>query len=162
MKMKTIIGIDPGSTTIGFGVISYTDRSRKPEVIEYGYIDLKSCLTQSKGLLQLNKDLKKIIKKHKPESIAVESIYFFKNSKTFTAVSEAKGVILLTAAEAQINVYEYTPLQIKQTISGYGKADKKIIQKLIQTSLNICSKIKLDDTSDALAAALCHLHHLSI
>ena len=156
---KTILGIDPGSITVGYGVISYKNNGLKPKAIEYGYIDLKDYAGQGKKLLQLNKDLKEIIKKYKPDSIAIENIYFFKNTKTFTAVSEAKGVILLTAAEAKIDIYEYTPLQVKQTISGYGKADKKLIHKLIQSSLNICSNIKPDDTSDALAIAICHLHN---
>ena len=159
-KNNIILGIDPGSTTIGYGVIGYEDKNRKPKAVDYGYIDLKNYHKQEEKLLHLNQDLKEILKKHKPEYIAIEKIFFFKNAKTFTAVSEAKGVILLTAAEAGIEIYEYTPLQIKQTISGYGKADKKLIEKLIQSSLDICSRIKPDDSSDALAIALCHYHHL--
>lgn len=154
-----ILGIDPGSTTIGFGVISYENTHRKPKAVDFGYIDLKDYKRQSEKLLQLKKDLKNVIKKYNPESIAVESIFFFKNRKTFTSVCEAKGVILLVAAESSIKVTEYTPLQIKQTISGYGKANKKLIEKLIQTSLDIRSKIRPDDSSDALAIALCHFHH---
>ena len=157
---NVILGIDPGSTTIGYGVISYESKNRKPKALDYGYIDLKSYKKQTEKLLHLNQDLKEILKKYKPKYIAVEKIFFFKNAKTFIAVSEAKGVILLTAAEAEIDIYEYTPLQVKQTISGYGKADKKFIEKLIKTSLDICSNIRPDDSSDALAIALCHFHHL--
>lgn len=158
---NVILGIDPGSTTIGYGLISYEPRAVKPKVLDYGYIDLKSYKRQEEKLLHLNKDLKSILKKYKPAFIAIENIYFFKNAKTFIAVSEAKGVILFTAAEAKIQINEYTPLQVKQTVSGYGKADKKLIEKLIQNSLNIYSPIKPDDSSDALAIALCHYHHLS-
>jgi len=111
--------------------------------------------------LHLYKDLKILLKKFKPDSLAVENLYFFKNAKTITTVMQSKGVILLTAAQAGINVHEYTPLQIKQTISGYGKADKKFIQRLVQISLDIKSDIKPDDASDALAIALCHLRHLT-
>ena len=159
-KNNIILGIDPGSTVIGYGLISYEDKIRKPKALDYGYIDLKSYNRQEEKLLHLNKDLKQILRKYNPQYIAVENIYFFKNSKTFTAVSEAKGVILLAAAEAGIDIHEYTPLQVKQTVSGYGKADKKLIEKLIQNSLDICSRIKPDDSSDALAIALCHYHHL--
>ena len=158
-KVTRILGIDPGSTIIGFGVID-GDKSARPKVIDYGYIDLKQYQTQQEKLFNLNKDLKSIINKFNPDTISVENIYFFKNSKTFIAVSEAKGVILLSAAIAGIKAYEYTPLQVKQTVAGYGKADKNLVQKLIQTSLDIRSKISPDDSSDALAIALCHFYHL--
>ena len=160
-KNNVIVGIDPGSTIIGYGVISYEDKSRKPKTLDYGYIDLKNYYKQEEKLLHLNQDLKHLFKKYNPKYVAIENIYFFKNAKTFTAVSEAKGVILLAAAEAGVDIYEYTPLQVKQTISGYGKADKKFIEKLIQSALDICSTIKPDDSSDALAIALCHYHHLA-
>lgn len=159
-KKNLILGIDPGSTVIGYGVIEYESTNRKPRAIDYGYIDLKQYCRQEEKLLHLSKDLKEIFKEYKPKYMAIENIFFFKNAKTFTAVSEAKGVILLTAAEAQVDIHEYTPLQVKQSISGYGKADKKIIEKLIQNSLDICTRITPDDSSDALAIALCHYHHL--
>ena len=159
-KTKNILGIDPGSTTIGYGVISLNGRQTKPKAIGYGYIDLKNYADQGKRLLQLHKDLKELFKKYSPESIAIEGLYFFKNAKTFTPIVQSKGVILFTAAQANIKIYEYTPLQIKQTISGYGRADKNLIKKLIQTYLDISSNISPDDTSDALAIALCHIRHL--
>ena len=158
-KGKIILGIDPGSTIIGFGILRFFDNDTKPSVVEYGYIDLSEHKSKETKLLNLSKDLNSIIKKHKPSSIAVESLFFFKNAKTFTAVCESKGVIILCAALNNTSVYEYTPLQVKQTISGYGKSSKQVIEKLIQTSLNIDSRIKPDDTSDALAIALCHFFH---
>ena len=161
-KIKNnILGIDPGNTIIGYGVLNCKNGTEKPKAIGYGYIDLKMYPSQGKRLLSLHEDLKELLHRYKPNSIAIENLYFFKNAKTFTAVMESKGVILLTAAQFNINVYEYTPLQIKQTISGYGRADKKLIQKLIQSSLNITPNIKPDDASDALAIALCHLRHLT-
>lgn len=160
-QSNVILGIDPGSTVIGYGVISYEDKKRTPKALDYGYIDLKHYRKQEEKLLHLSQDLKQLFKKYNPKHMSIENIYFFKNAKTFTAVSEAKGVILLAAAQAKINIHEYTPLQVKQTISGYGKADKKIIEKLIQSSLEICYRIKPDDSSDALAIALCHYHHMT-
>ena len=159
--MKNVLGIDPGSTTIGYGVIGFKDNIARLETLGYGYIDLKKHSGQEKRLLQLYKDLKELLKEYKPHCMAIENLYFFKNAKTITSVMQSKGVILLTAAQAGISVYEYTPLQVKQTISGYGKADKKLVQKLIKSSLNIRSDIKPDDASDALAIALCHLRHLT-
>lgn len=157
---KVIVGIDPGSTVIGYGVISYNKKNEQPKAIEYGYIDLKKNAAKEDKLCQLNKDLNQILLKHKPDSIAVESIYFFKNAKTITPVLESKGVILFTCAKVGVKVYEYSPLQIKQTICGYGRGSKAFIHKLVQKSLGISSNIKPDDASDALAIALCHLRYL--
>ncbi|OGI20880.1 MAG: hypothetical protein A3B68_09780 [Candidatus Melainabacteria bacterium RIFCSPHIGHO2_02_FULL_34_12] len=145
---------------IGYGVISYKNSDKKPKAVGYGYIDLRKYPCTAERLLQLYRDMKELIKHYKPLSIAIENVYLFKNAKTFTPVIQSKGVIILAAAEAYINIYEYTPLQIKQTISGYGKADKMLVQKLIQTSLGINLEISPDDTSDALAVALCHMRHL--
>lgn len=158
---QNILGIDPGSTTIGYGAISYKKNGAKPKAIGYGYIDLKNHTKPEKKLLHLYEDLNELFKEYKPDCIAIENLYFFKNAKTITPVAQSKGVILLAAAQAKIDIYEYTPLQIKQTISGYGKADKRLIQKLIQISLEIKSSLYPDDVSDALAIALCHLRHLT-
>lgn len=160
-KAKTILGIDPGSTTIGYGVVSCTNNRGKPKAVAYGYINLKECIGQEARLLQLHEDLKELLNKYKPDCLAIENIYFFKNAKTINKVIQSKGVILLTAIQSKVKVYEYTPLQIKQTISGYGKADKKLIQKLIQSSFEIKTDINPDDVSDALAIALCHVRHLT-
>ncbi len=157
--MKKILGIDPGSTTIAYGVIGCNDKDSKLEVIGYGYINLKDTIGQEQRLVQLHKDLKKIIAKYKPESVAIENLYFFKNAKTHTAVLQSKGVILFTAAEANLNIFEYTPLQVKQSVSGHGRADKNLVQKLVRSSLNIKSDIRPDDASDALAIAICHHRH---
>lgn len=157
---KKILGIDPGSTKIGYGVICKTG-GEEPTLVDYGYIDLKKEPNVGKRLMQLCRDVSFLISKHKPDCIALESIYFFKNAKTITPVIQSKGVILYTAAKANVNVFEYTPLQVKQTISGYGKADKNFIQKLVQRALNYKNTIRPDDASDALAIALCHLRHLT-
>lgn len=154
---EIILGIDPGSTRIGYGVISYKNHLSKPKALGYGYIDLKNQINEGKRLLSLHKDLKRLFRKYKPQVLALENIYFFKNAKTITPVIQSRGVILFTASQANIDTYEYTPLQIKQTISGYGRAEKEFIRKIIQSSLNIRNKINPDDASDALAIALCHI-----
>ncbi len=157
---KNILGIDTGSTVIGYGAISYKS-SEHPKAVGYGYIDLAVPKDPSKRLLQLHEDLKEILKIYKPDCVSIENVYFFKNAKTIIPVIQSKGVILLTCALAKIDICEYTPLQIKQTISGYGKADKQLIHKLIKSTFNIKSDIKPDDVSDALAIALCHFRHLT-
>ena len=161
-KNKNILGIDTGSTTIGYGVVSYTDTPHSPKLVDFGYIDLKKHKDESKKLLQLYKDVKEIFKQFKPYNIAIESIYFFKNAKTITPVMQSKGVILLAAAEANIKVFEYPPLKVKQTISGNGRADKLLVEQMVKSILGIKSKIRPDDSSDALAIALCHLRYLTI
>ena len=159
--MKNILGIDPGSTQIGYGVISFKNKNSKPKALGYGYISLQKYPDPGERLLQLHTDLKEIFTKYKPDCMAIEGVYFFKNAKTFTPVIQSKGVILFTAHEANLKIFEYTPLQVKQTICGYGKGSKALVHKLVQSSLDIRSNIKPDDASDALAIALCHLRHLT-
>ncbi len=114
-------------------------------------------MSDGERLKIINNELNKLIKKHKPNILAVESIYFFKNLKTAMPVSQAKGVILLTAAKNKIPVYEFTPLQVKMTITGYGRAEKKQVQKMVQVLLNLEKPIKQDDAADALGIALCYI-----
>ena len=159
--MKNILGIDPGSTQIGYGVISYKNKNTKPKALGYGYISLRNHSDSGERLLQLHKDLKEILTQYKPDCMAIESVYFFKNAKTFTPVIQSKGVILFTACQVNLKVFEYTPLQVKQTICGYGRGNKTFVHKLVQKSLDINTTIKPDDASDALAIALCHLRHLT-
>lgn len=159
---EIILGIDPGSTIIGYGVIGINkkeSRNPKPFSIGYGYIDLTGHKSNVERLLQLHDDLNEVLDKYKPDSVALESLFFFKNAKTIVPVLQSRGVILLTVAKANIKVFEYTPLVVKQTISGYGRADKSLVQKLVCSTLNIAKVIKPDDVSDALAIAVCHLRH---
>ena len=152
----TILGIDPGIATTGFGVIkSPTTKNGKLRVVDYGCIVTSPNLPAGERLKKINKELNKLIKKHNPKVLAVESIYFFKNLKTAMPVSQAKGVILLTAAKKKIPVYEITPLQVKMTITGYGRAEKKQIQKTIKVLLKLPEIPKPDDAADALAIAVC-------
>ena len=155
-----ILGIDPGTATTGYGIIKKPrNKNDKIKAVDFGCITTCSKLAPEKRLNILNNELNKLIKKHQPEILAVENVYFFKNLKTAMPVSQAKGVVLLTAAKKKIPVYEFTPLQVKMAITGYGKAEKKQVQKMIQVLLDLdkIPKKLLDDSADALGIALCYL-----
>ena len=152
-----IIGIDPGTAIIGYGVI---DSNRKLELIDYGCIRTSADLSTADRLVILNKELEKLLKKYKPGAVAVEDIFFFKNLKTAIKVSQARGVILLTIAKLKIPVYEFTPLQIKQAVTCYGRAEKIQVQKMVKTLLGLKDIPKPDDAADALAVAICCAHNI--
>lgn len=151
-----IMGIDPGTAITGFGVIEKSKvQSQKLKAIDYGCIKTFTDSTTSERLKKLHDQLNSLMKKHKPDMVAVEDIFFFKNLKTAIKVSQARGVILLTAAKAKIPVSEYTPLQIKQAVTSYGRAEKIQVQKMVKLLLNLKEIPKPDDAADALAAAIC-------
>jgi len=147
-----ILGIDPGTAIIGYGLIK---KDREISLLDYGCITTSKELTSAERLKELHTKLEKIIKKHKPDIAAVEDIFFFKNLKTVIKVSQARGVILLAAAQQKIPVFEYTPLQIKQAITTYGRAEKIQVQKMVKLLLNLKEIPKPDDAADALAVAIC-------
>ena len=148
-----ILGIDPGTTMIGYGIIK--KKSEKIIPIDYGCIKTESKLPQSKRLKIIYQEVKKIIKKYKPDRISIEKIFFSKNLKTAISVSQARGVILLAAAELKVKIYEFTPLQVKQAVSNYGKAQKKQVQRMVKLLLNLDKIPEPDDAADALAIAIC-------
>jgi len=156
-----IIGIDPGIARLGYAFIETKKKRGKLKTIDYGCITTKPSLTNGERLRILNNELNKLIKKHKPKVLAVENLYFFKNLKTAMPVSQAKGVVLLTAAKKKIPVYEFTPLQLKMAITGYGRAEKKQVQEMIKILLNFKKTPKFankklgDDAADALGVAIC-------
>jgi crossover junction endodeoxyribonuclease RuvC len=149
-----ILGVDPGIATTGYGVIKY--EGNHFSTIDYGAIITtpKSALPERLDLLHRN--LRLLIDKYKPDSFSVEELFFNKNVKTALTVGHARGVILLAAHEAGLDIYEYTPLQVKQALVGYGRADKMQIQQMVKVILNLESIPKPDDVADALAIAICH------
>jgi len=147
-----ILGIDPGTAMIGYGLIK---QNEKMDLIDYGCIRTSASLTTAERLKELSNQLDDLIRRYKPDMVAVEDIFFFKNLKTAIKVSQARGVILLTAAKLNIPVFEYTPLQVKQAITSYGRAEKIQVQKMVKTLLNLKEIPKPDDASDALAVAIC-------
>lgn len=153
-----ILGVDPGTAIIGFGIIKI--EKNKSELIEYGCIKTDPKFSTAERLNKLDKELAKIIKKYKPDKAAVEDIFFFKNLKTVIKVSQARGVILARIAKMKIPVYEYTPLQVKQAVTSYGRAEKKQVQQMVKLLLNLKEIPKPDDAADALAIAICCAHSL--
>ncbi len=149
-----ILGIDPGYAIVGYGVIE-VDKG-KFTAIDYGVIRTPQYESISVRLSMIARDLQAIIDKYKPDAVAIEELFFSANRKTGIMVAEARGVILLTCANSCGNLYEYTPMQIKQAITGYGGADKQQIQHMITLLLRLKSIPKPDDAADALAVALCH------
>ncbi|GAP10632.1 Holliday junction endonuclease RuvC [Bellilinea caldifistulae] len=153
-----VVGIDPGVATTGYGVVR--DTRDGIELVDYGIITTPPDMALAQRLLVLHQELQKIIQLHRPESSAVEKLFFQKNVTTAIAVGQARGVALLTLAENRIEVSEYTPLEVKQAVAGYGSADKKQVQYMVKAILNMEKIPSPDDAADALAIAICHLHSI--
>jgi crossover junction endodeoxyribonuclease RuvC len=151
------IGIDPGTATTGYGLVRRNE-SGDLVAVDWGVILTSSDENPSNRLVQIHKALKKILKKHNPECAAVESLFFQRNVRTAMSVGQARGVVLLTLEQAGIPSYDYNPNQVKQAVSGYGAADKKQMQAMVRTLLNLPDLPKPDDAADALAVAICHLN----
>ncbi|MBE6774793.1 MAG: crossover junction endodeoxyribonuclease RuvC [Ruminococcaceae bacterium] len=151
-----ILGIDPGYAIVGYGVISY--RNNHFSVIDYGAITTDAKTPFNERLESIFDELTAIIEKHSPEAMAIEKVFYNSNAKTVIDVSQARGVIMLAAQKKGLPAYEYTPLQVKQSVVGYGRAEKKQVQEMIRRILGLERVPKPDDTADALAMAVCHAH----
>ena len=153
-----ILGIDPGTASTGYGVVRKIKAKNKSgmilECVDYGLIRTFPTMLRGDRLNFLHNQLNKIIKKYQPETMAVERLYFFKNLKTALPVSQAEGVILLAAAKKKIPVRQFTPLQVKMTVTGYGRAEKKEVQNKVKSILKLKEIPKPDDAADALAIAM--------
>ena len=149
-----ILGIDPGLATIGYGVIQVARDNFKE--IDYGVITTSSKSDMLKRLMKIEKEIRKLVRKYKPKIIACEDIFFYKNVKTAFLVGQARGVILLACAKEKVGVKSYTPLQIKLSVVGYGRATKNQVQKMVKNILKLRDIPKSDDAADALAVALTH------
>jgi crossover junction endodeoxyribonuclease RuvC len=151
-----IIGIDPGFAIIGYGILDY--ECNKFKVVTYGAIETSNKDTIDKRLLQLSVRLEELILLYKPDVLTVEELFINKNIKTAINVGQGRGVIIVTAAKFGLEVFEYTPLQVKQGVTGYGRAEKSQIQQMVKTILNLPQIPKPDDVADALAISICHAH----
>ncbi|MBU2068319.1 crossover junction endodeoxyribonuclease RuvC [Patescibacteria group bacterium] len=151
-----ILGIDPGAAIIGYGIIERL--SDKLKIIKYGCIRTEPKYSTAERLDQLDQQLTQLIKKYKPDKMAVEDLFFFKNQKTIIKVGQARGIILMRGARMKIPVFEYTPLQVKQAVTSYGRADKKQVQEMVKLLLKLEKIPKPDDAADALAIAICCAH----
>ncbi|MCX7921677.1 MAG: crossover junction endodeoxyribonuclease RuvC [Clostridia bacterium] len=151
-----IMGIDPGFAITGYGIVKY--EGNKFSVIDYGAVTTEAKTPLPQRLLALSNGLEEIIEKYKPEAISIEELFFNKNIKTALTVGHGRGVAVLAAARAGVEVFEYTPLQVKQAVAGYGRADKVQMQQMVKVILNLPAVPKPDDVADALAIAVCHGH----
>ena len=154
-----ILGIDPGTARLGFGILKKT--KKKLECLDYGVIKTSSDLANPERLKILYNQLNILIRKYEPDFLAVEKLFFFKNAKTAILVAQAKGVILLAGAKKKIPIFEFTPLQMKMTIANYGRAEKKQIQKMIQILLDL-KELPTDDAADALGIAICCAREIGV
>ena len=155
-----VMGIDPGTATTGYGFIR--ENKNHMDLVEYGTINTSPKQKPHERLAIISEQLTALISKYMPDSVAVEQLFFTTNAKTAIKVGEARGVILLTAAKQGVVVAEYTPLQVKQALTGYGKADKKQIQYMVKMLLKCKETPKPDDAADALAIAICHINSRKI
>jgi crossover junction endodeoxyribonuclease RuvC len=152
-KIKIILGIDPGLATSGFGLISQTKDGLK--LIEAGLIKTSAQKPVPERLQSIHYAVNKIIKKFRPDIVAIEQLFFCRNVKSALAVGQARGVIILACAQNKVVLEEFTPLQVKQALCGYGQATKKQIQIMVKNRLSIKNALKSDDLADALAIAIC-------
>lgn len=156
-----VIGIDPGIATTGYGLVS-TREDGSLDLIEYGVVQTTPQDNTSQRLLQLYQRLNEIVLLHQPQSGAVEKLFFQRNVRTAFSVGQARGVVMLVLAELGLSVYEYTPLEIKQAVVGYGAADKRQVQQMVKVLLDLQEIPQPDDAADALAIAICHIHSIQM
>lgn len=149
-----ILGIDTGYAITGFGVIDVKDGELT--VIDYGIIKTESSAESTERFLDIYEGISELIDKYSPDVFAIEKLFYFKNQKTFVNVLQARGVALIAAIQKDISIAEYTPLQVKQALTGYGRADKGQIQLMVKTRLNLDEIPKPDDAADALAICVTH------
>lgn len=155
--MTLALGIDPGTATTGYGLVRL-HRDGSLEAVDFGVILTPKDTPASDRLVTLYKQLKKLLKKHHPDTAAVEKLFFQRNISTAIGVGQARGVILLALAQAGLEVSEYTPNEIKQAVAGYGSADKRQVQEMVRVLLMLPEIPKPDDAADALAIAITHLN----
>lgn len=152
-----ILGIDPGYAIVGYGIVDYS--CGKFSVVCYGAITTKAGIPFADRLVSISDDLEYLIDKYKPEALAIEKLYFNTNTTTAIDVAQARGVIVLGAKKGGLEIYEYTPLQVKQSVTGYGRAEKHQVMEMVKSLLSLKAIPKPDDTADALALAICHGHY---
>ena len=155
-----ILGIDPGLATVGYGVLKF--EKNKFTTVAYNAIITPPRIPVHDRLKMIYDDLQQIISLYKPKDIAIEELFYNTNQKTVISVCEARGVILLCAHQNGLDINEYTPLQVKQSVVGYGRAEKKQVQTMVKNILNLEKLPKPDDAADAIAIAICHAHSKSM
>lgn len=154
-----VLGIDPGTATIGWAVLEQI--KGKTEPLAYGHISTSKELSLEARLQEIRDDIVGIVKQYQPDEAALEELFFSNNQKTAISVAQSRGALLLTLADFGLIIAGYTPLEVKQALTGYGKADKQQVQRMTKEILHLKEIPKPDDVADAIAIALCHIHHAS-
>jgi len=154
------LGVDPGTAIMGYGIVEQLGSGLR--AIEYGALLTTNAEAMPRRLLSLHRRLTTLIADHRPGALAVEELFFNRNVRTAIPVGQARGIVLLAAAEADLPVFEYTPLQVKDAVVGYGRASKDQVQQMVRTLLGLETIPRPDDAADALAIAICHLHSARI
>ena len=153
-----VLGIDIGTATTGWSVVEKAKNPGKLVVHGYGTIDTKPVDKMADRLHQIYEAIEELIKKYKPNQMAIEDVFYFKNQKTVIKVAQARGVAIVVAKNNNLQVFDYTPLQVKQSVTGYGRAEKSQVQRMVARILKLEEIPKQDDAADALAVAVCHMH----
>ena len=153
-----ILGIDPGMAIVGYGLIEIIKNNIT--LLASGSIQTNKNCRDSERLLEIHQDLTTIVEKYNPDCASVEELFYFKNQKTIIPVAEARGVILTVLENFNIPIYSYTPMQVKQVLTGYGRAEKKEVEQMVRLTLGKEKLPKLDDTIDAIAIAICHSRNI--
>lgn len=155
-----ILGIDPGIAIVGFGFIDKQGSKLTP--VQYGCIQTEAHTPEEERLLHVYEGMVQLIEKYKPDAVALEKLFFNRNVTTAMSVGQARGVLVLAAVQKGLPVAEYTPMQVKQAIAGYGKAEKRQVQEMTRMFLKLQAIPKPDDVADALAVAICHAHSYTL
>jgi crossover junction endodeoxyribonuclease RuvC len=151
-----VLGIDPGYAITGYGLIDY--QAGRLRIVEYGVVSTPAKMDFPSRLLSIAEALEKLIITYQPDSVAIEELFFSRNTTTAIGTAQARGVAVLAGAKAGLPVFEYTPMQVKVAVTGYGRSDKSQIQQMVRVLLNLREIPKPDDAADALAVAICHAH----
>ncbi len=149
-----ILGIDPGMAIVGYSIVDFDGENVK--LLHSGSIQTSKDDRESKRLLEIFNDMRTIVEKYQPDEAAIEKLFYFKNQTTVMPVSHARGVILTVLEQFGIPIFEYTPMEVKQVLTGYGRADKKEVDHMVKLALGVETLPKLDDTVDSIAIAICH------
>jgi crossover junction endodeoxyribonuclease RuvC len=155
-----VLGIDPGTETTGWGVVEGNDRSYR--LVEFGVIKLSTSTSHSARLLKICRGLEAVIEKLKPDACAIEEAFYAVNPKVILKLGQVRGVALLVAETAALEIGEYAPRLVKQTVAGYGNADKRQVQEMVRVLLSLKTVPEPNDAADALAVAICHFHHAGV
>ncbi len=151
-----ILGIDPGYAITGFGVVHYKNNHFR--VLDYGVVRTSADMPFPERLLAIQQALGELLDRYNPDCVAIEELFFSRNTTTAIGTAQARGVAVVTSAASDLPVYEYTPMQVKLAVTGYGRAEKQQVQEMVRILLNLTEAPKPDDAADALAVAICHAH----